>query len=432
VKVELRHFDVCPKVVRAGTEAEITIRPLAGRQRFDDASGWEVVVRRCEAVPDYTDPPAALACRDGALVVKAAFEGEQEHTLVVRPKGVEDAKPIGKFSVYSVADDLMPLRPWKGDMHLHSFCSDGKDSPGHVAAACRRIGLDFMALTDHHRYAPSLEGIAAFEGVRTDLRMYPGEEVHAPDNSTHIINFGGSFSVNERCADEKAYRAEVAEIERTLTGLNDKARFRYASCLWCYRQIAKGGGLSIFCHPYWIWCDRFNVAEAVIERHFAEMPFDAYEVIGGFGFDTVEANFLQVARYYHEQARGRRIPVVGVSDAHSCETDHLFGWYYTIVLAMAPDFVDLVEAIRDCRSVAVEAMPGTPVRAHGPFRLVKYVHFLLREVLPLHDELCVEEGRLMLAHLSGDGEAPGELARLSGRTSRLYERLWGGGKTVSE
>ena len=50
---------------------------------------------------------------------------------------------------------------------------------------------------------------------------------------------------------------------------------------------------------------------------------------------------------------------------------------------------------------------------------------LLREVLPLHDELCLEEGRLMLAHAAGDGEAAGALAGLKGRVDRLYGKVWG-------
>jgi hypothetical protein len=54
---------------------------------------------------------------------------------------------------------------------------------------------------------------------------------------------------------------------------------------------------------------------------------------------------------------------------------------------------------------------------------VKYSHFLLREVFPLHDALCVEEGRLMIEHLSGDREAGKKLSSLSGRTEALLDKL---------
>ena len=50
--------------------------------------------------------------------------------------------------------------------------------------------------------------------------------------------------------------------------------------------------------------------------------------------------------------------------------------------------------------------------------------FLLREVFPLHDELCREEGEWMEAHLRGDATAAERLAAAQGRTARLYDELW--------
>ena len=88
------------------------------------------------------------------------------------------------------------------------------------------------------------------------------------------------------------------------------------------------------------------------------------------------SNTLQVARYYEERAKSNEIPIVGVSDAHGCETGSLFGWYYTIVFSPTLEHADLVTSIKDLFSVAVEAIPGESVRAYGPFRLVKYALFL--------------------------------------------------------
>jgi hypothetical protein len=72
--------------------------------------------------------------------------------------------------------------------------------------------------------------------------------------------------------------------------------------------------------------------------------------------------------------------------------------------------------------VAVEALPGADARAHGPFRLVRYAQFLLREIFPLHDALCDEEGSQMLAHLAGDPQAAARLAQLQGRAAAFYAR----------
>jgi hypothetical protein len=153
-------------------------------------------------------------------------------------------------------------------------------------------------------------------------------------------------------------------------------------------------------------------------------PWDALEVIGGYFRHEVESNILQVARYHEERARGRRVPIVGVSDAHGCERGELFGWYCTIVFARSSALADLIESIGELWSVAVEALPGETARAHGPFRLVKYAQFLMREVFPQHDALCFEEGRLLLAHLAGDRSAADALAACKGQTAALYDRLW--------
>jgi hypothetical protein len=74
--------------------------------------------------------------------------------------------------------------------------------------------------------------------------------------------------------------------------------------------------------------------------------------------------------------------------------------------------------------VAVESLPGETVRPYGPFRFVKYALFLLREVFPQHDELCVEEGRLMIEHVAGNPDAAKALAFLQGRSGALLDRYW--------
>jgi len=426
MKVEDRYYEVSPKLVRADAEAVIEIKPryehcgfrkdavyklmYAPVEEFSQRSGWS------PGQQQVVEPG------DGALRIRQYFEGEQEHVLYVEEVEGDSCRRVGDFRIYSLEPDLYGRRPYKGDFHLHSCRSDGRESPGYVAAACRRIGLDFMAVTDHRVYEPSIEAQNAFKGVDADLRIFRGEEIHPPESPVHLINFGGRFSINALFQDEAVYRSEVNALQRRLGPLPKGVDpYLYASTVWCLDQVREAGGLGIFCHPYWLTQHRYSPAGALTSHLFETQPFDAFELIGGFHRHEVDSNTLQVARYHEERSRGRQIPVVGASDAHGCERGELLGWYYTVVFSPTPELPDLIAGVKGLYSVAVEALPGETARAYGPFRFVKYALYLMREVLPGHDELCVEEGRLMAGHLSGDPSAAGALARLKGRTGALID-----------
>jgi hypothetical protein len=425
MRKETRFYDTFPLVILAGTEAEVTIRPLFEHARLE--GDLRVVISPLEGLPGQTgrvEPAeAAFSLTDRVLRVRAAFPTEQEYALLVYQG--QEVKPRVEFRLYALREDLFGRRPYKGDIHMHTTYSDGKEAPAFVAAACRQIGIDFAAITDHAKYAPSLEAIRAFAGLPIDLRLFPGEEVHPPDNPVHMINFGGRLSVNARFGEE-AYETEVqalaAQLDHLPPGLN---RYTLASCMWCFDQIRSAGGLGIFCHPYWMFNHRLDVPMALTDLLFEHRPFDALEVIGGFYPFEFEANGLQVARYHEERARGKQIPIVGASDSHGVFNAELFGWYYTIAFSPSLELPDLIASIKELYAVAIETPPGHAPRAHGPLRLSQYAQFLLREIFPLHDALCADEGRAMLAFVAGDRAAEEMLARLQGQVEKLYHRLWG-------
>lgn len=423
---ENRYFDLNPRIVLAGRLSTIRIHPLYDHARFKDEETYQVSVQAMEDLGgEETSAIYHLHPVNGDLVFQHNFSAEQEYSLRIHPSWNEAKKHATQLHLYAVAEDLYPLRPYKGDLHMHTFRSDGLESPAFVAAACRRIGLDFVAITDHHLYSPSLEAIQAFADVPTNLRIYPGEEVHPPENRVHMVNFGGRYSINDLFVSDD-YLPGVKAIEERLTNFPPgPLRYQYASCLWVFSQIRSAGGLAILCHPYWVQNYHYNVPEDLLKHFFEDLPFDAYELIGGYFRFEAESNLLQVARYHEDRAQGKRIPIVGSSDSHGCEDADLFGWYYTIVLANSTELPELIDSIKSLRSVAVEGLPGERIRVHGPFRLVKYAHFLIREVLPYHDELCQAEGRLLHAYLEGDSSAISGLIPLRGQAARLYQQLWG-------
>lgn len=428
--MERDYFDVWPRVVRAGKETQITIRPLFEHSDFKPDRRYGVkYVRDDGNLKDGSHGRLVEIPfeRDQELIrIRFVFQGECEHTIQVISTDTDNREEVvGTFHLYSLAEDLFDLRPFKGDFHIHSYYSDGVESPAYVAASARRVGMDFMALTDHRKYEPSLEAIAAMKEFQTDLRCYPGEEVHGPDNPVHIVNFGGSFSVNQLFRDdEKKFRSEAARYEDGLPrDIHPSLRYQIAASEWAFDQIRKGGGLSIYCHPYWRPDERYYVHSHVNDLLMARQRFDALEVIGGFFRHQMESNALAVSRYYEERSQGKKIPVVGVSDAHGCDRD-LFGWYYTLVLAKSVEFGDLSRGIRELNSVAVEAVPGEFPRLIGTFRQVRYGYFLMREFFPMHDKLCREEGEMILASLAGDPTAKGRLAAVKGRVPALLTKYW--------
>ncbi len=432
IRPENRYFDVLPRIVPADQESVIEIVPLFDHVRFREDCTYELTYAPMEAPPQRggwapgTKMP--ITAENGRVRIKTLFEGEQEHMFIIE-ETCGDKKRSVNFRVYSLAPDLYALRPYKGDFHMHSNRSDGVESPPYVAGACRRAGLDFMALSDHRFYDGSIEARDAFAGLPIDLRIYPGEEVHTPDNPIHILSFGANAGITELYRDdETAYRAEVAALMESLPPTPPAVnRFHYAACVWASARIRERDGLSMLCHPYWITGNRHNVEEPLLDYFFETEVFDALELISGFGWESLHArdvNALQVARYQEERAKGRRIAICGISDTHGIERSDAFGRYFTVCFAPSPEVADLITAIKDLRSVAVEAPAGTLPRAYGPFRLVKYTMYLLREVFPQHDELCFEEGRLMIQYAAGDDAAVARLRVLQGQTGRLYDRYW--------
>ncbi len=430
MKTELTDFEVFPRIVPVGREVAITIRPRfdhvhIGVEQLPSYRFWLYPAGGAIGQTNSTHPVELHPdCTETGLQLRYRFEREQEYVLFVENISGQKRARSFDFRFYALEADLLNRRPFKGDLHMHSIRSDGREAPAYVAAACRQIGMDFIAITDHRQYAPSREAAAAFTGLAVDLRMYPGEEVHPPDNPVHMINFGGSFSLNEIFREEtERYQAEVAALAAELVDIPEGVdRYTTASCEWCFRQIRAGGGLGIFCHPYWFSQHRYDIPENLVTLLLERQGWDALEVIGGYHLNEVESNHLQVARYHEERARGKRIPLVGVSDAHGCNRDDLFGWYYSIVFSPTPTLPALVGSVKELYSVAVEALPGTDPRAHGPFRLVSYAQFLMREIFPQHDALCYEEGSQMLAFLAGDPHAAARLVQLQGRCAAFYER----------
>lgn len=424
----ISYYRVIPRLVRVGIESTVSIIPMGNGKRFDDGTEYIVSFVPMEL---YDRDRFSFATewdfvrvypKDGVLRVRYLFEEEQEWVLSITTEKEKErnGKPL-EVRVYSLWDDLYELDPYMGDLHVHSCCSDGKEDPAIVAANYRKAGFDFFALTDHHKWSPSDDMLKAYADVPLGIRMFHGEEVHVPNGRIHMVNFGGSYSVNElyhtHCAelDEK-----MKDIAQALSVPKNVNALEYAWRRWITEEIRKTGGLAIVPHPYWWYQQTYHMSSAMLEHVFETGIYDAFELVGG---QSVHENNVQSAFYQEQRAKGRAIPIVGSSDSHGTDPASYFGIGKTMVFAKDRELSSICEAIKSGYSVALEQQRGEEERVYGSYRMVKYARFLLDQYFPSHDELCVEEGILMREYALGDEDAGERLAALADRTDTHRQRI---------
>lgn len=318
-----------------------------------------------------------------------AFQGEQKYSVTVK---IGDEKFV--THVYAVEKDYQKLRPMKGDTHLHSNRSDGALSPFDVACAYRKSAYDFIAVTDHHRYFPSLEAKKEVEELTSAFTVFPGEEVHNRDMGYfHIVNFGGNASVNDWIeADQNRTHAEVLKIVNEREYPEGVDAYALAYRIMVERKIHEYGGLAIMAHPYWDVYGEYHMPTEETEFIWREGKYDAVELLAG-NDENGNGDNLFLSLWEELRTEGKKIPVVGASDFHSFEHYNRFNRSFTVVLAESAD--EIKEAIKDERSVAVQRSTQTLFGVFGRFRAVKYVRFLMDEYYPEYELLTARHGEAM-------------------------------------
>ena len=118
----------------------------------------------------------------------------------------------------SRADDAVPSDPaprwWKGNLHTHTFWSDGDDFPEMVAEWYRAHGYNFLALTDHNVLAQGIEWKA-----EADVLKKGGEQVL----SKYRRRFGDAWVESRGTADKREVRLKPFDEFRAL--VEERGRF---------------------------------------------------------------------------------------------------------------------------------------------------------------------------------------------------------------
>lgn len=427
----ISHYRVYPIIMKIGVEQTITIEPIGSCMRFLDDADYFVKIIPNDSynvssayVKSYGWDSIPVKSENGTIRLTYTFPSEQRWTIALWTKeSFEKKARPEEFYVYSLKDDLYELTPYIGDLHSHSAQSDGRDDPAILAANYRKAGFDFLALTDHHRWEPSDQMIRAYSKVRLGIKLFHGEEVHDPTGWIHIVNFGGKHSVNAIIdADHDAMNQKIQAMADQMHLPEGVNAFDYAYRVWITDEIHRADGLAILAHACWRAGSVMlnSVSNTMYDYDIETGLCDAVELVTG---QTPKENNLQVALYYDQIAKGRKVAVVGSSDTHGTDPAKYFGVAKTMVFAKDKEFDSLREAIKNDNSVAIETQPNEEPRVYGPYRLVNYAQFLLDCFFPLHDELCVEEGVLMREYVLGSAQAGERLTEISGRVEAYTKKI---------
>lgn len=449
------YFDIYPKVVQEGVPTTITICPKNQAAAFKAEAYFVALIPTAYQTSyfirnwDMIDQVKVVP-RDGKLVFTYRFPRQQEYAIWMfaaeeqdrdlekKPK-IFEVRTFAELRVYALEEELYRRRPLVGDMHLHSTGSDGLEDAHFVAAQYRKAGYDFISLSDHHSMAPSLQLIKDYEDLEMGLSLFPAEEVHGMDNTIHVLNFGGKYSVNKIFQDDPdRYYREIADLQKEWEPKLPEgvSSFLFCSCLWEANEIRKAGGLAVLAHPMRRWPLQY-VNEPTLNTMLEHNVFDAMDI----GDGSLQTAMRQVARWNDARAKGCKIAITGIDDCHSTVANSDFTAAKTIVLAEEATCESIIRAIQEGYNAVVHQVQITlqdrisfpsagstgreQPHVFGTYPIVDYVQFLLEEYFPLHDELAAAEGQRIHDYNNGDPAAAEDIARISCRAAALEAKYFG-------
>jgi hypothetical protein len=178
-----------------------------------------------------------------------------------------------------------PGRWWKGNLHTHTTVSDGPLSPEATARRYKKLGYDFLGITDHVKVC---EPFKAPEG----LLVVPGAEYH-------------TFGFNPR----RMWHLVCLGVKGLVTGVEGPLRELHAS-------VRENCAFYWAAHPNWS-----NISEDDL-MELEGLP--AVEVFNGVCERIIGRGYADQAWDY-ALAAGRRLNGVCVDDSHA-EEDFGRGW----------------------------------------------------------------------------------------------------------
>ncbi len=216
-----------------------------------------------------------------------------------------------------------------GDLHVHTVCSDGLDTPESIVSYAKRIGLDFVAITDHDTV--SCIQRARVAGKELGVAVVPGVEL--------TTRFGHILAL---FVEEVPPKDIYSDIDALLEWVEER------------------NGLAIYAHPYgflgFLPMHR-NVVEIASKLH-------GIEIVNGRTLKRGNEKAMKLAQKLGKVVR------TGGSDAHRVVE---LGLVKTFVDASSPNEDDVATALAKGMVRISEPPPNTTIIKNIVSRIVSKV-----------------------------------------------------------
>ena len=149
------------------------------------------------------------------------------------------------------------------DLHTHSLCSDGAQTPAEVVRTAKEAGLSAIALSDHDCISGVQEAIDT--GKKLGVEVIPAVELSAQsDTELHILGYFVDIH-NKKLQETMAYALQVRDErqEETCRKLNEQG-----FAITMEEARAEAHGNPVLC--------RAHFAQIMVRKGYAESVKDAF------------------------------------------------------------------------------------------------------------------------------------------------------------
>jgi hypothetical protein len=188
-------------------------------------------------------------------------------------------------------------RTYRGALHVHTTCSDGKLTPEQCCRRYRKLGYDFVFITDHDQWNDH----SRLSG--DDFKAFSALELSCRGGREHVVALG----------------------VHAWDGLKDTQE----AIDW----VNRSGGVPILCHPFW---SRMPLRRALELRDYALI--EVWNTHGGLKYARESSHFWDLLL-----EEGRRVYAAATDDAHAAPS---YGGGFVEVWAEALNEDAVLKAIR--------------------------------------------------------------------------------------